>query len=151
MNNNCIFRNYSEMYIQSQSLTVIGWLPVFYMLFMHNDSGLATRLSVSPPWYNPRPGVGAAGPTSTPIDCLPVTVWQCLMSDIAWLTSSFDKLSSLFISFIIIDKWFNSVMSRDRSATIRFSRRAENLKSFSIAISSQSNYFHSKILSTDNT
>ena len=34
-------------------------------------------------------------------------------------------------------------MSRDRSATIRFSRRAENFKSFSIAISTQSSYFHS--------
>ena len=32
-------------------------------------------------------------------------------------------------------------MSRDRSATIRFSRRAEHFKSFSIAISTQSNYF----------
>ena len=97
MNNNCIFRNYSEMYIQSQSLTIICWLPVFYMLFMHNYSGLATRLSVSPPCYNPRPGVGASGPRSTPIDCLPVTVWRCRMGDIAWLPSSFDKFSSLFI------------------------------------------------------
>ena len=53
------------------------------------------------------------------------------MGDIAWLSYSFDKLSSLFISFIITNKWFNSVMSRDHSATIRFSRRAENFKSFS--------------------
>ena len=40
-------------------------------------------------------------------------------------------------------------MSRDRSATIRFPRRAENFKSFSIAISTQRNYFDSKMLSTD--
>ena len=41
-------------------------------------------------------------------------------------------------------------MSRDRSATIRFSGRAEHFKLFSIAISTQSNYFHSQNMSTDN-
>ena len=66
------------------------------------------------------------------------------VSDIEWLTSSFDKLSSLLISFIIVNKWFNSVISRDRSAIVRFCRRAEYFKSFSIAISTQMNYFHSK-------
>ena len=110
------------------------------MLFMHNESGLATRLSVSPSWYCPRPGVGAADPRSTPHRLSTyLSLSDCAsMSDIAWLTSSFDKLSSLYISFIIINKWSNSVMSRDRSATVRSSRRAEHFKSFSIAISTQS-------------
>ena len=66
------------------------------------------------------------------------------VSDIEWLTSWFDKLSSLLISFIIVNKWFNSVISRDSSAIVRFCRRAKNFKSFSIAISTQRNYFHSK-------
>ncbi len=66
------------------------------------------------------------------------------VSDIEWLTYWFDKLSSLLISFIIVNKWFNSVISRDRSAIVRFCRRAENFKSFSIPISTQRNYFHSK-------
>ena len=66
------------------------------------------------------------------------------MSDIEWLTSAFDKLSSLLISFIILNKWFNSVISRDRSAIVLFSRRPEKFKSFWIAISTQTNYFRTK-------
>ncbi len=112
------------------------------MFFMHNASGLAIWLPVSPPWYNPRPGVGASDPRSTTIDCHSQIVPA--VSDIEWLTSSFDKLSSLLISFIIVNKWFNSVISRDRSAIVRFCRRAEHFKSFSIAISTQRSYFHSK-------
>ena len=108
---------------------------------MDNASGLATWLPVSRQWYSSRPGVGASDPRSTTIDCH----CHCAsVSDIEWLTSSFDKLSSLLISFIIVNKWFNSVISRDRSAIVRFCRRAENFKSFSIAISTQRNYFHSK-------
>ena len=112
------------------------------MLFMHNTSGLATWLPVSPPWHSPRPGVGASDPRSTTIDCHSQIVPA--VSDIEWLTSSFDKLSSLLISFIILNKWVNSVISGDRSAIVRFCRRAENFKSFSIAISTQMNCFHSK-------
>ena len=110
---------------------------------MHNASGLATWLPVSPPWYSPRPGVGASDPRSTTIDChCQIMPAWAILND--WHRSSFDKFSSLLISFIIVNKWFNSVISRDRSAIVRFCRRAEHFKSFSIAISTQKNYFHSK-------